>query len=259
MAISDTITAINTGLTNVANAIRAKTGSQSTISFASLPSAINDVYTAGQNDAQPDDIWGDITNNGNRTNYSYAFYGWSGEYIRPKYKVIPSSGNLQFMFAANTSLKEVESAYFDLSQSNMSDTVNTSGNYAIFSGCSNLVTINDIGMKSGYYYLTFANCSSLKTIEILRFNETTLIANAFTGCRNLENITISGTIGQSGLNFALCTKLSKASIESVVNHLSDNATGKSIIFSQTAVNNAFTQAEWNTLTGTKTNWTLSLL
>lgn len=251
MAVSDLITSINTGITNIANAIRSKTGSQSSIPFANLPSAINDVYTAGQNE-----MWDALQNYGTRTNYEYGFSRWKCEYIRPKYKVFSNNRSI-YLFSHNYYLKKVEKQYFDLSEGSVSDTNSTGGHYYTFYNCSSLEEIEDIGMKAGYYNYTFNGCSSLHTIEVIRFNETTLVTSPFVGCTELQNITVSGTIGQI-VNFSYCTKLSKASITSVINHLSNNASGKSITFSQTAVQNAFTTQEWNALIGTKSNWTISL-
>ena len=71
---------------------------------------LDDVYEAGYNkgltDAPPsgdyqdgfeagkqaeyDAFWNDIQDNGNRDEYSYGFLRWGSEYIRPKYKVIPT-------------------------------------------------------------------------------------------------------------------------------------------------------------------------
>ena len=252
MAASDLITSINTTVTNIANAIRAKTGSQSTIPFANLPSAVDDVYDAGINA-----MWDAIQNNGNRNFYEYGFRYWNCEYLRPKYKVISGNYRSLYMFAYNSSLKKIEARYFDLSGGKTSDTTATDGHYYTFADCGNLEEIEDIGMKAGYYTNTFANCSKLHTIAKLRVNATTKFSNAFLGCQNLENITIDGTIGESA-GFSSCVKLSRATIEGIFACLSTTASGKTIYLSQTAVNNAFTQAEWDTLKGTRNNWTVSL-
>ncbi len=46
-------------------------------------------------------------NHGTRDNYEYAFNFWDKEYIRPKYKVVPTS-MLISMFQYNVKLKAVE-------------------------------------------------------------------------------------------------------------------------------------------------------
>ena len=259
MAISDLITSINTGITNIANAIRAKTGSQSTIPFASLPSAVNDVY-----DKAVSDMWDMIQRDGTRTDYEYGFTLWKCEYLRPKYKVIPTTRNI-YMFRYLSGTKKIEKAYFDLSQCDTRDAYETYGNYYTFYSCPALEEIEDIGMKAGWYSSTFGGCTKLHTIEKVRFNPATPISSMFYNCSELQNITIDGTIGQSGLNLQYSTKLTKTSIESVLDHMKIPEQGetfnKSITFSQTAVYNSYTQEEWATRTATLVNngWTISLV
>lgn len=97
----------------------------------------------------------------------------------------------------------------------------------------------------------------------------TLFANStFGGLSNLQYIRFEGEIGTT-INFQACTKLTKESIESVITHLSDTASGKTATFSLTAVQKAFetssgandgnTSEEWDSLTTTKTNWNISLV
>jgi hypothetical protein len=67
-----------------------------------------------------------------------------------------------------------------------------------------------------------------------------------------------GTVSVSGLNLQWSTKLSKASITSIINCLSSTTSGLSITLSKTAVDNAFTAEEWAALENTKHNWTIAL-
>lgn len=109
------------------------------------------------------------------------------------------------------------------------------------------------------YNQTFTTCGKLKRILMpLKFSEETTISNPFVNCFELVDLTIEGVIGNSGIDLHWSTKLSKESIESFINALSTTKTGKSITFSQTARNNAFTDEEWATLISTKPNWTISL-
>ena len=114
----------------------------------------------------------------------------------------------------------------------------------------------------------FNGCSSLTTIQQLDLTSGSYINTMFTGCTSLVNLTMTGTIKSSGFNVSPCTKLSKASITSIINVLSSTTTGKSVTLSLTAVNTAFetssgagdgsTSEEWTTLIATKSNWTISL-
>ena len=82
-------------------------------------------------------------------------------------------------------------------------------------------------------------CAKLKKIAVIRIAEETQVNYMLYYCPELEYVRIDGTIGQSGIDLKYSTKLSKESIESIVNHLSDSATGKTLTLSKTAVDEAF--------------------
>ena len=88
-------------------------------------------------------------------------------------------------------------------------------------------------------------------------------------CNKLEEVRIEGTIGQNGLDLRWSTKLSRASIESIINALSDTTSGLSITLSLAAVNRAFAYVEngddgsinqpWLDLVASKPNWAINLV
>lgn len=95
--------------------------------------------------------------------------------------------------------------------------------------------------------------------------------NAFNDCTALEELILSGSLVRGGLDLHWSTKLNKASIESVINALSDTTSGLAITLSKAAVDKAFetsegandgsTSAEWDALGGInrpRQNWTISL-
>lgn len=213
-------------------------------------------YEAGQK-AENDAFWDAIQNNGKRTDYERAFSLWSCEYIRPKYKVIPTGRNVA-TFSNNTSLKKIESQYFDFSQIPIVMTQEVGGHYSTFAGCESLEEVEDIGMQAGPCYWTFGNCYALHTIATFRSIAESSFNNTFIRCHALENITIEGTIGKNGFNVQWSTKLSKASIESIINALSSTTSGLTVTISKAAKEAAFTTEEWATLIATKPNWTISL-
>lgn len=185
------------------------------------------VYEAGK-----DTLWDIVQQKGNRKDYSYFAFQWGTEYIRPKYKVVPTdvaSGNQTF---CQCKFKKAEAKYFDFSQKPRG-TSNSQGWYYTFSTCTNLKEIEDIGMQADYSYLwTFPWCYNLHTIEVLRTDENTFWANAFDSCHSLKNLTIEGTIGKSGFNVRWSTKLTKESLLSILKALSLNITEtKTITFS----------------------------
>lgn len=227
-----------------------------------------------------DAFWDDFQQGGKRTNYEQAFACWGQKYIRPKYKVVlpkttdsTNAVNQRSirMFQYCNKLKIIEKEYFDFSKYNVTTTESSYGNYLIFRGCSELEEVEDIGINpNGYYYQTYRDCRKLKTVEVFRVTEDTNFNNVFTGCYELENITVSGIIGQDGLWFGDSRKLSKDSIISIINALSENlAKSRTTTLSLNAVNKAFetsagandgsASAEWETLISGKDYWTIFLL
>ena len=110
--------------------------------------------------------------------------------------------------------------------------------------------------------------TKLVTIPILNFTKAVSVASAFTNCVNLENLTLEGTLSISGLDLHWSGKLSKTSVISVINALSETAADKAVTFSKTAVNTAFETSagaedgaeseEWLNLISQKSNWTITL-
>ena len=157
----------------------------------------------------------------------------------------------------------------DLTNIPQLDTSNgTDFNY-MFRGCSKLTTIPQLDTSKGANFgYMFNSCSALTTIPQLDTSNGTSFIHMFYNCTDLTNLTMTGTIKANGMDLHYSTKLSKASIISVINALSDTTNALKIQFSKTAVNNAFetssgvadgsTSEEWTTLIATKANWTIAL-
>ena len=242
----------------LANAIRNKTGKSEPLSIDEMATEQDAVFEAGK-DAGTDAFWDAVQKGGNRTSYTTAFSHWGAEYIRPKYKVVATNvTDATQTFSNCEKLKKVESACFDLSQK-PTGTNNNSGYYYTFYRCSALEEIEDIGLVPQYgYYTTFGNCPSLHTIAKIGADENTRFSTTFDYCHELQNLTIDGVIGQNGFNVRWSTKLTKASITSIINALSSTTSGLTVTISKTAKETAFTDAEWTALVATKPNWTISL-
>lgn len=134
-------------------------------------------------------FWDAYQQNGNRTDYNYAFagIGWTDEVYHPKYDIKTSTGN------------KVNSMYY---YSGITDT---------------LVSIDISGLSSTQYM--FTNCKALRTIKKLIVSASVSVhANTFTNCTALENITFEGEIGAS-ISFADCPLLTADSVKSIVDHL----------------------------------------
>lgn len=196
---------------------------------------LDEVYAAGKQ-AEYDAFWDGLQDYGNRYDYASGFnnVGWTDATFKPKYDiVVRGNGYGVFSYSRFTELKKT----VDVTQA------------------------TSIGAM-------FYTCTILKTINRLVVAESTRFDSTFGNCHALENLTIEGTIGQNGFNVQWSTKLSKASITSIIDALSTTTSGLTVTLSQTAVNNAFatsegaadgsTSEEWLALVATRSNWTISL-
>lgn len=217
------------------------------------------VYDAGKK-AEYDAFWDSYQENGNRTNYEYSFsgLGWNDETFKPQYDIKISQSTHMFSGCGITDLVgllERCGVSFDTSKSigtsyvaTNSTTITTFPSY----DCRNRSHMN--------YFIT--NCPKLRSIGTLTLKDDgsqAFTLNTLNGNTNLEEIRFEGVIGQNGLDLHWSKKLSKASIESIINHLSTTTSGLTVTLSQEAVNNAFTAEEWAALIATRTNWTISLV
>ena len=226
-------------------------------------------YQAGKNE-EYDAFWDTLQNNGKRTNYTYAFSRWTGNYFCPKYKIVPTEeGGAKNIFHYFRAAKKLEAKYIDLSQ--VPRGTNEAKSYA-YSFCSSgeLEEIEDIGLYPSYSYeYAFAYNIYLKKIAMIRVDAETRLANAFKTCLALEEVYFDGEIGTS-LSVSDSTKLKWSSIVNILTHLSDSAEGKKLTLSKKAVDDALgyedsgvwipgsaTQA-WNEFTWMKPNWTITL-
>lgn len=212
-------------------------------------------YDEGQA-AEYDRFWDAFQRNGELTNYTHAFagLGWTAENLRPKYPVRPT-GWIERMFFKNQAAEPLANGEFDFSQAidcryMFAEAAAERIGFIDLSGCNELTY--------PFYYLPF-----LHTIDTLKLRNDG--SQTFTGdwmyTDNLENLTIEGTFGND-VSFWCCGKLSKASITSIINHLSTTASGKTLTLKQAAVTNAFgstTASAWTTLVNSKKNWTISLV
>lgn len=166
---------------------------------------------------------------------------------------------LQYMFAQNTQLES-----FELLETMSYQTAL----HGLLQGCINLKTVSGFE-KSGGTVLTdtFNGCSSLYNAGTINFENVVIAMRTFQACSALNEIRIVGTIKIS-LDFKDSTLLSKESITSIVNALSQTTSGLTITFSKTAVNNAFginvddpttypEGSEYYILRNSKSNWTFN--
>lgn len=221
---------------------------------------IPEVHAAGMQ-SEYDRFWDAFQMNGNREGMQYCFAGngWTAETFKPKHKIYPVYANQLFIRSENLKISLPEHLAAVGVELDFSRCVAISE----FLAYSGIYEIGEMDLRTlGSMNYVFSAAQNLETVQHLimksegsqGFNEA-----SFRYCYALKNLTISGVIGQSGMNLQWSTLLSRASIESIIAALSATASGKSITLSKTAVNAAFTTDEWNALAGTKTNWTISLV
>ena len=196
------------------------------------------VYESGKV-AEYDAFWDAYQENGNSKQYHYAFagYGWNDATFYPKYDIVMQSSCLgAFQYSKITDIVErLKECGVEL------DTSNCSNFQAMFAYATtkSLPTINTL--KATSLTSIFTDCRSLERIEKLVVKKASTYGTCFKGCQVLKDIVFEGEIGND-ISFS-DSPLSKASIESIVEHLSDTATGKTLTLSQTAVESAFDSEE----------------
>ena len=90
----------------------------------------------------------------------------------------------------------------------------------------------------------FGSCLSLKKIiGTLDFSKATAFSNTFGQCIELEEIRVKYNCIKATMDISATKVLSKDSISSIINGLSDETSGLKVSLSSTAVNNAFTNDE----------------
>lgn len=204
--------------------------------YTTLTEKIPQVYEAGKN-AEHLKFWSDLTSDYTRTSYQYGFsgYSWNEKTFNPPVALSPVNARSTFYVSRVTTITDSQIDF-----SNATDMRNA-----------------------------FQSASLLKTL-ILKIGEKSRSYNTetFDGCTALENLTIIGTILNSGINLGDSTKLTMDSIASVFNALSTTTSGLSITLSKTAVNNAFSiniddettypqDSPYYNLRHSRDNWTIN--
>lgn len=230
------------------------------------------VYNAGK-DAYYDFFWDNFQENGNRVNYICAFGGqWTTETFKPKYPIKPTRAYM--MFFNNQGLGMIVDDFVEFCRENniildFSNCVDAQYGLAClwgnhfgvldFSKCTGTSSLSNL-----FYSHNYAN--GVKKIDELIITEATAFhTSTFQQATQLAEITkITGAIGTS-ISLGVCP-LNKASIVNVINALSATTTGKTVTFKKTSINTAFGinvdnestyTTEWNTLRGSKGNWSFS--
>ena len=220
--------------TEIADAIRSKTGETGLIKPSDFAGKVNEVFKAGAK-SEYDSFWDAFQHNGKRTDYRHAFRGignfdagWNEEIFKPKYDIKPLQAqsifyNTRFLAIdlRPAQFKERFGVEFDLSNSTSLDQfLSDSAIYAVG-------TINASKLSNRLYYVFFG-AINLHTIEKLilpmaaepSMNTTA----AFMNCNALTTILeIEGVFGNS-ISFSY-SPLGKDTIMRIMNALADYSDG----------------------------------
>lgn len=220
---------------------------------------VRKVYDNGKQ-AQYDAFWDAYQQSGERIDYSRAFggNGWTTDFFKPKYDMMCLRCDNMFNYATKLKIDLVEWL------SNLGIVLDTSraGLMTSMFEWSSIQRVGVIDLTSATSTSNlFNNATSLHTIDklVLPTDRDLAIANGFLKCTALKNITIEGKI-RYNFDFKDCP-LTRASIESVMNALSTDASGYAVTFNKDAVIAAFgstDSAEWEALKATRDTWTISL-
>ena len=240
-------------LKGIADKFRSRLGTADTINPQNFEDKIDAVYDAAAQKAY-DDFWDAFQKNGNRRNYSYAFFdGWTNANFAPKYDIIAELGYSTYMFSQSNirgSLKTILNNQ-GVTLSFIQPKGQALGANEVFYLCSfTELPVLDFSMALGSNALlaTFGNSINLEIIEkiILPDSCTGYGTNTFKGCIKLETVDFEGTIKYS-LDFKDCP-LSADSVNNILNCL-DTATydGTRTITLKTASKTAYDEkyGDWD--------------
>ena len=184
---------------------------------------VEDGITEGKQ-AEYDRFWDAYQQNGNRTDYRYGFAGpaWTEETFKPKHSFIVKDV-AQSMFQYFGFVGDLAQHLDDLGVTlDLSRSYNT---HSLFNSAQQITRVPEINISSAgaANSALFAYCTKLVTIDKFVVTATNAWSSTFQGCDNLENLTIEGTIGVSGLNIQWSTKLTHDSLMSIINALEDKS------------------------------------
>lgn len=198
---------VNAKMTAIANAIRDRTGDTESLSLDDMAAKIPEVYEKGV-ETRNKVHWDTLQDKGNRRKYSYTWYEYPGETLNPEFDIIVHSSGSNFLYRTfyNSKIKEI------------------------------LKPIRIYG--AGTNGQAFANATELETITLLDVTDyTSTYIDWLLNCGKLKHIRWNGEISQN-VDMSDCEKLDGDSIYDTIIHYAKSVSGKTLMISQVAVDNA---------------------
>ncbi len=211
-----------------------------------------------------DEFWDDFQNKGARTFYATSFSGFPLNQFKPRYDIKPV-GDFAWAFSycgyANATVAQPIDLVARLNECGVVLDFSrvTTLNYAFYQNYDILkmpaLNLSSCTNNNNFcYYLPNA-------IEIGKVtgNVSATWTNAFRHTEALQHITFEpGTVGKS-ISFQHSSKLTPASIESIIRGLSTSASGQTCTINGTAVNNYISSEgrdTWLSLIAERSNWSI---
>lgn len=247
------------------------------------------LYDAGKQ-AEYEKYWTPMWRNRLADNFNHCFtgLGWNDDNFTPPMGVSPYISSSSSMFERSY-IVDLEGI---LASRNITLDFKHSGYVtSLFNQCSRLKYVPEIDCTgSNSLSNMFNQCKSLVSVRklILKDTGTNTFTGTFATCTSLVHIRIEGVIGNT-IDFSACPldtesfmgeeiteekyntlsetvrknnvyiKDGKYYYGGVITALKSDSSGKTVSVKKTAKEAAFTDAEWATLTATKSNWTFNLV
>lgn len=232
------------------------------------------VFEAGKAEgkqAEYDAFWDAHQEGGIAQSYDCKFASWKHNNFYPKHNIIPTSAYMMFRTYDASAVGQSGDADIvkRLEECGVEMDTSQCTNFQYMCTNSYITHLGKIDTRSAILLFQPFSSGRLHTIDelILKDDGSQTFNAPFHGASALVNITIEGKIGQNGFDLSKSTKLSKASIVSIIGHLdqTEGSPARSITLSLTAVNNAFEGgADGDEFTSVCAgprvcNWTISLV
>lgn len=166
------------------------------------------------------DFWDEFQQNGNREDYSYAFYGssWTVKNFKPKYDIICSSAARLFLYSKiEGSLKEI------LEKQGVILDVSKTTNFTNVFQNSLFTELPDLFLSNfAVYGNTFDSMLNLETVKIISVSGFNSTENTFRNCVSLKNLELVGPIRSKNLNVQW-SPLTRESLINILNNLVDKS------------------------------------
>ena len=192
-----------------------------------LKQDFDDVYEAGKK-AEVDNFTNDFQDDGNRTDYAYAWCRWNVEMFKRMAGKTVSTSNFEGAFYYTRMLIDLPAF---LEEHRITINVVNPTRYAYqrtFRGSQftrvGVIDVSNSAQGTCQFSETFSSAINLKTIDKIILNENgtdTWYDTAFSGCTALEDLTIEGVIGRNGFSVQSCKSLTHDSLMSILYALQD--------------------------------------